>query len=43
MLDKEDLVIDILPGVSHAGNSSDFLMPERVWPIIEFFQKYIVG
>ena len=43
LLDKEDLVIDILPGVSHAGNGSDFLMPERVWPIIEFFQKYIVG
>lgn len=42
VLNEDDLVVDILPGVSHAGNGSDFLMPERILPILKFFEKYIV-
>lgn len=42
ILPREDFVLDILPGVPHAGAGPDFFLPEHIFPILQFFQNHIV-
>jgi acetyl esterase/lipase len=40
-LPEESLVLDIMPGVRHAGDGPEYLEPEHVKPILAFFKKHI--
>lgn len=41
-LGDKDLVLDILKGAAHAGGGPDFLEPEHIVPILEFFERHMV-
>ena len=41
VLPPEDFVLDILPGVAHAGGGPDFFLPQHIFPILDFFGRHI--
>lgn len=41
LLKDEDLVLDLLEGAPHAGAGPEYLEPEHVMPIIDFFKAHI--
>lgn len=41
-LGEEDLVLDILKGAAHAGGGPDFLEPENIVPILNFFERHMI-
>ena len=43
VLDHNDLVMDVLEGVAHAGAGPEFFLKEHVYPILDFFEQHRQG
>lgn len=41
VLEEKDLVLEILPGVKHAGDGPEFYKEHRITPILDFFTAHI--